>query len=224
MKSSFKKRQRGNSIVELVTVVAIVLVLSSIAIMSTSGAMQSSHSNAAADEVVNTLRQARQIAITLRRNVTVTFTSPNQIQVAVQYLPTETVTDDNSSTAVYAATYRPILLNGGSTSGLQFYLFPTLPNTPMGPLGFGNHSAIDLEGVNGGTVGASVMFTSSGSLVGSGSATPSNYYSVGNNNPVNATIFIGRPGNDTTTARAITVVGATGRVRTYSYYGNAWHE
>ena len=62
--------------------------------------------NAAADKLVNTLRQARQQAITLRRNVLVTFTTPNRITVAVQNLPLETAATDNRSTNVWALTDR----------------------------------------------------------------------------------------------------------------------
>jgi Tfp pilus assembly protein FimT len=224
MKRTSPTQQRGASLIELVVVVAVMMVLTGMAIVLTATTTTRNRVNAANDEVVNALRQARQLAITLRRNVTVQFTLPNQIQTTVQLLPGEAAGDDNTSTVVYAATYKPLLLNGGSSNGLQFFLFRSLPNTPMGPLGFGNGSALDFEAVNGGTVGNAIMFTSSGSLVGSGSASATNYYSVGNNNPINATVFIGIPGVDTNTARAITIVGSTGRVRSYSYYGNAWHE
>ena len=93
----------------------------------------------------------------------------------------------------------------------------------MGPLGFGNNSALDFEAVNGGTVGNAVMFSSSGSFVGVGGASVANYYTLGNNNPINATIYIGVQG-DTSTARAITVTGATGRVRSFTWNGTAWKE
>ena len=67
------------------------------------------------------------------------------------------------------------------------------------------------------------MFNSSGTFVGS-IALPS-YATVGNNDPVNGTVFIGVPG-DMKTARAITILGSTGRVRTYSWTGVAygWQE
>jgi hypothetical protein len=43
---------------------------------------------------------------------------------------------------------------------------------------------------------------------------------VGNNNPINATFFIGVAGK-VNTARAVTVLGATGRVRSYFWTGPA---
>jgi prepilin-type N-terminal cleavage/methylation domain-containing protein len=216
--STQKKRQRGFSLIELMIVGAIILVLSGYAIIATNPSSLNNNSNAAEDSVVDTLRQARQLAISKRRNVLVTFTNPNSIQLAVQTLPNEAA----------ATPIAPVLLNGGMNGGAQFMQFAGLPNTPMGPLGFGNSSAIDLEPVNGGGVGNAVMFTTAGSFVGAGGAAPANYYSVGNNDPVNATIFIGiQPAagqTNTLSARAITVVGATGRVRGYTWNGTAWQE
>ncbi len=214
MKLSSRKLQKGFSLVELVTVVAVMMVMSALAIMSTTRPGNAARANNAADAVVNTLRQGRLLAISKRRNVLVNFNGTNQIQLTVQTLPGE------------AAPIIPIpivKLNDGIKNGLNFYVFPTLPNTPMGPLGFGNTSALDFEAVNGGTVGNAIMFSSSGSLVGAGGAAAANYYSVGNNDPINATVFIGAQG-DTSTARAITVTGATGRVRSFFWNGTAWEE
>lgn len=213
MSGTSKRKQKGFTMMELVTVGAIMLTLSSMAIISATRPSQSSNANAAADMLVDQLRQARQLAITKRRNVLVSLTGTNTIQLTVEPLPTDPV-----YTAIPAAQ-----LNNGVKGGLQFYLMPGLPNTPMGPLGFGNTSAIDLVAVNGGVVGNAVMFTTSGSLVGAGGAAPANYYAVGNNDPINATIFLGVAGIPTT-ARAITVVGSTGRVRSFYWTGNSWQQ
>ena len=211
MPANSNGRERGSSIIELVVVSTIVITLSAIAIMSTVRPTTTNRANAAVDAVVSTLRQARQTAIATRRNVAVYLLPPNQIQLVLQTLPGEPA----------ATPIALVKLNDGITTGLQFYLFPTLPNTPMGPLGFGKNAAIDYEPVNGGPVGGVVMFSSSGSFVGSGGV--GNLFAVGNNNPVNTTIYIGQIG-DATTARAITVVGATGRVRSYAWNGTAWQE
>jgi prepilin-type N-terminal cleavage/methylation domain-containing protein len=214
MKLSSRKLQKGFSMVELVIVVAVMLIVSAMAILSTGHPSTAARANNAADAVVDTLRQGRLLAITKRRNVLVSLTGTNQIQLTVQTLPGE---------AAPGTPIPVVLLNDGIKNALQFYVFPTLPNTPMGPLGFGNTTAIDFEAVNGGTVGSAVMFSSSGSLVGAGGAAAANYNTVGNNDPINATIFIGSPG-DASTARAITVTGATGRVRSFSWNGTVWKE
>jgi len=213
MLATSSRRQRGTSLIELMAVVGIVITLSAFAIMNTLRPTTTSRANNAVDAVVSTLIQGRQLAVSKRRNVLVSFNGTNQIQLTVQTLPNEAV-----------PTPLPIVkLNDGISTALQFYLFPTLPNTPMGPLGFGNTSAIDLEAVNGGGAPNAVMFSTSGGLVGAGGAAPANYYAVGNNDPINATIFIGTP-SDSSTARAITVMGATGRVRSYAWNGTAWQE
>jgi type II secretory pathway pseudopilin PulG len=214
MKLSSRKLQTGFSVIELVIVVAVMVIVSGMAMMSTMRPGTAARANNAADAVVNTLRQARLLAITKRRNVLVNLSGTNQMQLTVQTLPGE---------AVPTIPIPLVKLNDGIRNGLQFYVFPTLPNTPMGPLGFGNNSALDYEAVNGGTVGSAIMFSSSGSLVGAGGAAAASYYTVGNNNPINATVFIGVQ-SDTSTARAITVTGATGRVRSFSWNGTVWKE
>jgi hypothetical protein len=92
-----------------------------------------------------------------------------------------------------------------------------LPDTPMA---FGNTQAINLAQPSGGGAWG-VMFTTSGALVGTSSLAAMNL--IGNSNPVNASIFIGIPPK-TSTARAVTVLGATGRVRSYSWDGTQWIE
>jgi type II secretory pathway pseudopilin PulG len=214
MKVNSNRRQRGASILEMLAVVGIVLTTSAFAIMSGVRPSTTTRANTATDEVVTTLIQARQLAISKRRNVQVAFNTPkaNEITVTLLTLPNEA-----------APLPIPVVkLNDGISTALQFYVFPTIPNTPMGPLGFGNTTAIDLQAVNGGTP-AAVMFSTSGGFVGDGGVPAANYYAVGNNDPVNASIFIGTPGTNST-ARAITVLGATGRVRSYYWNGTAWQE
>ncbi|MBI3669731.1 MAG: hypothetical protein HY237_08135 [Acidobacteria bacterium] len=41
--------------------------------------------------------------------------------------------------------------------------------------------------------------------------------------PINGTVFVGLPGQSAT-ARAVTILGATGRVRPYKWNGTQWVE
>jgi hypothetical protein len=43
-----------------------------------------------------------------------------------------------------------------------------------------------------------------------------------NNVPVSGTVFLGIP-NQVLTARAVTVLGPTGRIQSYRWDGRAWH-
>jgi hypothetical protein len=156
------------------------------------------------DAVVSQLRQAREIAIAKRRNVQVQFTAPNQIQLTILTLPGEAVPP------VIAPTYLP--------GSLAFAVLSGVPDTPMG---FGNSTAISLQQPSGG--GAwTVMFTTSGAFCGTAQAAATLYQAT-NNNPVNASIFLGIAGK-ANSARAVTVFGATGRVRSYYWTGTSWQE
>jgi type II secretory pathway pseudopilin PulG len=204
------KSQSGFSLIEMLTVVFVVFILMGVAVMLTDSSQRGYKANVARDLVVTQLRMARQLATSKRRNVRVDFTPPNQIQVTVQYLPGEAPGNP----------IKPFFLNNadqGVTNTAQFCLFPGLPDTPMA---FGNTQAINLAQPSGGGAWG-VMFTTSGALVGTSSLAAMNL--IGNSNPVNASIFIGIPPK-TSTARAVTVLGATGRVRSYSWNGTQWIE
>jgi Tfp pilus assembly protein FimT len=204
---SIKRAEQGFSLVELVTVVGITFVLASMAVMSTRSSTYASRANDAMFQVISQLRTAREIAVTKRRNVLVTFTTPNQIQIAVQTLPGEAP----------ATVIAPVFLNDGVPGGNNFYQYAGLPDTPMG-FGNTNTNGLNFSPASGGTAGLAIMFSTSGSLVGTTGG--SGYSTVGNNNPVNASIFIGTAGQPNT-VRAVTVMGATGRVRSYSWTGGA---
>ncbi|MGC0771829.1 MAG: prepilin-type N-terminal cleavage/methylation domain-containing protein [Candidatus Acidiferrum sp.] len=208
MRKRTKRADKGFSLLEMVVVVMIAFIAMAFAVINTMSTTQSARANAAMDAVISQLRQARELAIAKRRNVEVQFIQPNEIQLTVLTLPGEVV----------PPAILPTYLNDNAGGGLTYTLFPGLPDTPMS---FGNSTAISLQQPAGG--GAwSVMFTTSGMLVGSAQAAAS-LYQVTNNNPVNASIFIGVAGKSNT-ARAITVFGSTGRVRSYYWNGQAWLE
>jgi prepilin-type N-terminal cleavage/methylation domain-containing protein len=96
--------------------------------------------------------------------------------------------------------FPPVFFEGGA----QFTLFPGLPDTPSG---FGNDGAIVFGGIIGGP--ATMQFLSDGT------------FTDDTGQPINGTIFVGVP-NRPATARAVTIMGATGRFRPYSWNGSAW--
>ena len=206
------RRQAGYSIFELMIVVAIMMILAAFAIINLRTSTYNTRSSSAAAAVVTQLRTARQMAISMRRNVSVTFTAPNQIQLAVQTLPNETVPTPPPA----------VFLNDADTAHASqvitsFYQFSGMPDTPMA---FGNSSSsgLNFNLAQGGTSVTYLIFTSSGSLVGTNSNL--NWNTLGNNAPVNVTIMLGIPGQPAS-AKAVTVLGSTGRVRTYSWVGPA---
>lgn len=208
MRKRTRKGEQGFSLIEMLTVVAMVVVVAAMAVMTTTSTTASSKANNAMDQVITTLRTARQMALSKRRNVLVTFTAPNAMTMALETLPGEPA----------ATAIAPIYLNDNAAGGCSFYVYPGVPDTPMA---FGNSSALTFAPASGGTAGLSILFTTSGSLVGTTAS--SGFAVVGNSNPVNASIFVGIPGQKNS-PRAITVLGSTGRVRSYSWTGSTWQE
>jgi prepilin-type N-terminal cleavage/methylation domain-containing protein len=207
MSKRTKRAQQGFSLLEMLVVVALAFTVMAFAVMNTMGSSQNARANAAMDMVLSQLRQARALAISKRRNVQVQFTAPNQIQMTLLTLPGEVV----------PPVIPPTFLNDGVAGGATFVVLPAT-DTPMG---FGNSSAISLQQPTGG--GAwSVMFTTSGAFCGTAQSAATLYQAT-SNNPVNASIFVGVAGKPNT-ARAVTVLGATGRVRSYYWTGVSWQE
>jgi prepilin-type N-terminal cleavage/methylation domain-containing protein len=203
MSKRTRTAEQGFSLIEMVVVVALAFTVMAFAVMNTVGSSQNARANSAADAVISQLRQAREIAIARRRNVQVQFTAPNQIQLTILTLPGEPV----------PPVIAPTLLPGALT-------FAVVVGTDT-PMGFGNSTAISLQQPGGG--GAwTVMFTTSGAFCGTAQSAASLYQAT-NNNPVNASLFLGIVGKPTT-ARAVTVFGATGRVRSYYWTGSSWQE
>ena len=90
------------------------------------------------------------------------------------------------------------------TGAMQFMLSPGMPDTPDR---FGNAAPIEFAGVAGGP--PIMQFQSDGTFID------------GNGNPINGTVFLGMR-NFPAAERAITVLGATGRVRTFRSTGQGW--
>lgn len=85
-------------------------------------------------------------------------------------------------------------------NNVQFTMFDGVPDTPDG---FGNSAAVDFGAAD------TLMFLSDGSFVDGAAA------------PVSGTVFLGVP-NQIASARAVTVLGATGRVQAYRWTGVGW--
>lgn len=90
------------------------------------------------------------------------------------------------------------------TNSVQYMLVGGMTDTPDA---FGNASAIEFAGVADGP--PIMQFQSDGTFVD------------GNGNPINGTVFLGIA-QFPSTARAVTVLGATGRVRGFGSAGGAW--
>ena len=126
----------------------------------------------------------------------------HRIEVQVQFVGTNQL----KMTEIWVVGTAPAPVTYSFEGGAQYVLFSGVPDIPA-PYNFGNSSAIYFENLSGGP--PIMKFTTNGSFIDGG------------NTLVNGTVFLGIPGRPLT-ARAISVLGATGRVREYHYDGSAW--
>jgi prepilin-type N-terminal cleavage/methylation domain-containing protein len=130
---------QGFSLIELLVVVAIIGVLASIAIGITPGIINSTKGQGGASQVSGALRRAREVAISRRRNVRVTFDGVNRIVLEQMNVPGPGVTP-----------FETVTLEGR----IEYARFGSVADTPDR---FGNVAAVQISG------GAGVpMFTSEG--------------------------------------------------------------
>lgn len=94
-----------------------------------------------------------------------------------------------------------LLRNVALEAGIQFHQFTPAVDTP------------DAFGLSGGALAfnsaLTITFNSDGMLIDTGGS------------PINGTVFLALP-SARHTARAVTILGATGRVRAYRWTGSAW--
>jgi prepilin-type N-terminal cleavage/methylation domain-containing protein len=180
--------ERGFSMIELLIVVLVLMIVSGMAIIQLSPTLQQQQANAAMIEIASELRQARELAMTERRNIQVSFPANNQI----------TLTRMNLPLGQSVLTTLPI------QAPATFMLTAGTPDTPDG---FGNAGAIEFGNVVNGP--PTMLFQSDGTFVDT------------SGNLLNGTVFIGIP-NVPTAARAVTIVGATGRIRMYKANPTGW--
>ena len=192
-----KSCERGFSMIELMVVIMIILIVSAIAIISVTPGMQEAQVDAEMRSVIATVRQAREFAIANRRYVQISFPANNQIAV----------TEMNTLTPG-AGVVNPVLTTLTLTPQFVFNL-DGMPDTPDG---FGNAGPIVFEGIVNGPVGG-MVFQSDGELLDGGTFLP-----------INGSIFMGYPALPST-ARAVTVLGTTGRVRGWKSNGSlGWYQ
>lgn len=200
MKQHVSKQQRGFSLLEALTAIAILMIVSGMAIINFTSVLPNAKANSAMDQLLYQLRSARARAIAHRREVQIQFVGTNQLTIS-EIWPAGTGTPPAPTTVTFEGGAKYMVFNGGATGG-------TVPDIPA-PYNFGNSAPIYFGGVaNGPPV---MKFTTNGSFIDGG------------NTLLNGTAFLGITGRPST-ARAISILGATGRVRQYHWDGNQWQQ
>jgi prepilin-type N-terminal cleavage/methylation domain-containing protein len=205
MRWNGRENEQGFTMVETVVVVALISVVVCMAIISSGIGNMNSQADKAMGYVNGQLRVARGMAISQRRNIQVAFNGTNHVLLTRQEVGGgQTPFLDN-----------PADVNGIPWEGPAVYAVVVSTDTPMA---FGNGAAIKFVNAStGGVPGPTMMFNTAGQFVDNTGA------------PLNGTVFMGIVGRPNT-ARSVTVLGATGRVRSYHWLGtgcglaNCWIE
>lgn len=194
--------ERGMSLIELLLVMGIMGVVTAMAVVQTGPARSNARGDAGMRIVLAQLNQARELAISQRRYIRVTFdVSLNQLIIV------------REDTAAATTTLSTIGFEGGAA--LQpVAAIPTLDT----PDQFGKTKSPSFKSVNG-------VFESFSSDNATGTQlakfAPDGTFVDWNGRVTNGTVFIGVT-NVPTASRAVTVLGSTGRVRAFRWTGSAW--
>jgi prepilin-type N-terminal cleavage/methylation domain-containing protein len=186
---------RGFSMLELLVSVLIMGVMVAATLAEMQPTLQQFHANSSAYLVEGQLRLGRQTAIAQRRDIVLTFTGNNQMTLTIQS-PV-----GGATTVLSKVTLPPTVLfmqwaGNGDTPDAFGDALPVCFNYTPAPVGACSNPLV-------------VQFQSDGTLID------------GNGNQVNGSIFMGVT-NIPTTARAVTILGATGQVRMYHGTGSGW--
>jgi Tfp pilus assembly protein FimT len=179
---------KGYTTLELLVTVGIMGTIAAMAAVQIGLARPAFKGDGAMRQVIAQLNTARELAITQRRFIQISFTVDNEVRITRENIP-------NGTTVIQTT---PI------EGGMRFGLTPGVPDTPDN---FGNAGPVSF-----GAAGA-MRFTTEGQLVdGAGS-------------PISGTVFLNWPGagqGQERAARAVTILGATGRIRGYRWDGRNW--
>jgi type II secretory pathway pseudopilin PulG len=191
--------EAGFSLIELVVVTAIIITLAAMAVLGMLPAVQNAKYDAAMRQLASQVRQAREYAIANRRYVQITFPT-------VGLRPQVVMTQMNTLTPG-AGGVNPVISTVTIEGPGTYLVYPGMPDTPDG---YGNGGAVYFEGLIGGPVGG-MLFQSDGELVDGTTFLP-----------INGSVYLSTNNGQATNARAITVLGTTGRVHGWKSSGTSW--
>ena len=198
----------GFSMVELLVTIAIIGIVTAIAALTFTNALPSLRADSAMQLLQNDLRQARETAVDQRRSIQVTFKGVGEMVTVRQNLNVTTT----PPTVISTTTVSDLVLNPNQ---MTFLVVASVPDTPDK---FNTPSVcVASSGIcfNNGACGSPAALPCTITFQGDGTVTNSS------GTYINGTVFIGAAGNPLT-ARAVTILGATGRIKAYRYNGKVW--
>ena len=188
--------EKGYSLTEIMVVVGIAGTLSAMAVVQIGSARSGLKGDAAMRLVLSQMNQAREAAITQRRNMRLVFDAGNRIQIireevgAVPPAPTSTVIST-------------VLFEGRLT------FLKNITAAPAGDKldGFDTPGAVNFQGATG--TPPEIKFTPEGRLVNQDGTSQ------------NGAVLTGIP-NEPLSSRGVSIMGSTGRIRGFKWDGSKW--
>lgn len=188
---------RGFSLIEMMVVVVIIGIILTMTLLELQPTVYQFRANAALAQVKGAMRQARELAISERRTIVVQFVGNNTIELFEVNEPGNVVANAPFMTLPIETTVS-FMTFAGEPDTPDTYGIPAVP------------SGIEFAGVVGGPP-IGMQFQSDGT------------FTDANGNPINGTVFLGIT-NIKTSARAVTILGATGRVHAWKGSGLSWFQ
>jgi len=204
----------GFSLLEMLLVIAIIGITSAFAILAFTNVLPTIRADSTLQLAEAQIRQAREKAVDERRNFTVTFQGTSEIVTCSSGTIAGAIACPNSANGVseYSDYFLPYsftwMSNFGGTNDPN-NLYSGVGDTPDG---YGKNYAINFTNSAGYIctgLPCTITFQSDGTAVDS------------SGNYVTGTVFMGFPGA-VIQARAITILGATGKIKGWRYNGKAW--
>jgi prepilin-type N-terminal cleavage/methylation domain-containing protein len=186
------RRDEGFSLLEILTVLAVIGITMAMAVMTTRTSLNAAKGDGAMHVLMATMRATRERAIADRRNIEIHFTGTNTIDIYRREV------NGTTETGVTTLLETVVLENG-----VTFTAPNSVGISADTPDAFGNGSALAFNGA------LNYMFTSEGTFVDQ------------SGEPLNATVFLGRA-SDPLSERAVTIFGPTALVHGYRWVGNGW--
>jgi prepilin-type N-terminal cleavage/methylation domain-containing protein len=192
------RKQKGFSLIELMFVMAIILILSTFALLQIGNSLRLQPANAALQTTLGQLRRVHEMAVDQRRTYRVTFSTPRTIQV--DQVGFDTATPPNRTFTLVSRIDLP--------PSIQFTVVSGVPTASSKvPDGYGNGTvAIDLDKDFGGG-GTDVYFQRDGRALDS------------SNRVNNGVLYMCRPG-DVMSCKAVSLWGYSGRVKGWNLVKN----
>lgn len=220
-----ERSEHGVSAVEVTIVVAIIIIISAIALPQLLGARRHFRFHGLAQEVVNQMRQARQQAMSQRQVMRFRYNDTNKTIVIIDSNdhgtpadPLATTTEDRFADAVLP---RITMLQSSGVGVSQPDITcgvpggaPTIPTTLADTTTQTSMTTLPALAGQAAVNGIEVIFQPDGSVVNAAGV------------PLNSAIYIYDSQNARGTLRAISVLGASGRVKLWRYNenGNTFEE